>query len=369
MSDAIKNFVIVEVSTGYDDSATTVVLESGHGAKLPDPAVANFNLVWWNATDYPDPADDPDVEIPRVTARTTDTLTIVRPAVGNSYNGETSDNTAKNHNTAGKTYKMILAPTYKTFNDINTAIRNEQLKIENGWIDANETWTYASADDPTYTFTISGDKTGKYSAGMRIKLTQTTAKYFIITAVSYSSPNTTVTVYGGTDYDLANATITSPYYSMVKAPHGFPLAKSKWTVIKTDTSRRTQTTPTASTWYNLTNLNIVAPIGCWDAYYKANLQAFDDDSLEDAVFLITLSTANNSESNAKMTYTCALSAEHAASSGYLGSVMPTSAIDQIEITTKTTLYLNIAATTTDLDSINVRGDYGTTVISLVCAYL
>ena len=106
-----------------------------------------------------------------------------------------------------------------------TLATSESIKnfVGNGWTPALETWTYASADDPTYTFTISGDLTDKYSAGMRIKLTQTTAKYFIITKVAYSSPNTTITVYGGTDYDLANATITNPYYSVVKAPQGFPL--------------------------------------------------------------------------------------------------------------------------------------------------
>jgi len=66
-----------------------------------------------------------------------------------------------------------------------------------GWLISNETWTYASADAPTFTFTISGDKTTKYYPGQRIKLTQTTVKYFIITAVAYASPNTTITVYGG----------------------------------------------------------------------------------------------------------------------------------------------------------------------------
>ncbi|WP_442766606.1 hypothetical protein, partial [Mitsuokella multacida] len=100
------------------------------------------------------------------------------------------------------------------------------------WI-AGETWTYLGADAPTYTFTISGDKTSKYSPGMRIKLTQTTVKYFIIVAVSYSYPNTTVTIYGGTDYTLENAAITDPYYSMVKAPAGFPLDPAKWTVSAT----------------------------------------------------------------------------------------------------------------------------------------
>jgi hypothetical protein len=122
MSDSIKNFVKVTLNTGYDNAATTVVLIGGDGAKLPDPATANFNLVWWNSTDYANPADDPAVEIIRVTGRSTDTLTIVRPVVGNLYNGETSSNTAQNHNTGGKTYKMILAPTYKIFADIDTAI-------------------------------------------------------------------------------------------------------------------------------------------------------------------------------------------------------------------------------------------------------
>ncbi len=57
-----------------------------------------------------------------------------------------------------------------------------------GWIPTDEIWIFANADDPEFTFTISGDKTSKYSAGMKIKLTQqTTTKYFIITKVSYSS--------------------------------------------------------------------------------------------------------------------------------------------------------------------------------------
>jgi len=96
----------------------------------------------------------------------------------------------------------------------------ETLKryLGNGWVEADETWTYASAT----TFTISGDKRGKYQKGDKIKLTQTTDKYFRITNISYSSPNTTVTVDGLGIYTLANATITSPYFSKVETPQGFP---------------------------------------------------------------------------------------------------------------------------------------------------
>jgi len=87
-----------------------------------------------------------------------------------------------------------------------------------GWITANETWTYASAT----TFTVAGDQTDRYAVGDKIKLTQTTVKYFSVIAVSYSAPNTTVTVTGGSDYTLDNAAITSPYYSKATSPVGFP---------------------------------------------------------------------------------------------------------------------------------------------------
>lgn len=88
-----------------------------------------------------------------------------------------------------------------------------------GWISAGETWTYAS---PT-TFTIVGDKTAKYVPGMKIKFTQTTAKYFYISSRSYSSPNTTITVNGAGLYTVANATITNPYYSTANMLSGFPI--------------------------------------------------------------------------------------------------------------------------------------------------
>ena len=100
-----------------------------------------------------------------------------------------------------------------------TKIRDTQLANDlGGWIPAGETWTYASAT----TFTISGDKTDKYQVGDFIKLTQTTVKYFRVTNVSYSSPNTTVTIDGLVLSTFASATVTSPYYSKASNPQGFP---------------------------------------------------------------------------------------------------------------------------------------------------
>jgi hypothetical protein len=117
MPDAVKNFGVVNTSTGYDNTDTSIVLESGHGANLPDPAVDQYNLVWWNSTDYATPALDPDVEIVRVTAKSTDTLTVTR--------AQESTN-ASNKNIAGKTYTMFLGATAKVFTDIYTSVAAKQ---------------------------------------------------------------------------------------------------------------------------------------------------------------------------------------------------------------------------------------------------
>lgn len=99
MSDAVKNFAKSTVSTGYDAAATSIVLSGGGGAKFP---ATPFNVVWWNSTDYSDPSDDPNVEIVRVTAISTDTLTVTRAQESTG---------ASTKNTGGKTYTMIQAPT------------------------------------------------------------------------------------------------------------------------------------------------------------------------------------------------------------------------------------------------------------------
>ena len=107
----VTNFAKVQVSTVYNSAATSIVLLSGHGAKLPNTFA--FPLVWWNCSDFGAPEDDPFVEIVSVTARSTDTLTIVRAQDGTSAN---------NHNTGGKTYCMILTITKGMWDQIRTDI-------------------------------------------------------------------------------------------------------------------------------------------------------------------------------------------------------------------------------------------------------
>ena len=141
-----------------------------------------------------------------------------------------------------------------------------------GWVPVSESWSYLSADSPSFEISITGDKTSKYSPGMKVRLTQTTVKYFIITKVEYIGPNTVITIYGGTDYTLDNAVISYPYYSMVKSPQGFSLSPAKWSVVITDSTDRDKSSAVTGTWYytEMGSNNISVPIGCWILSYKAN---------------------------------------------------------------------------------------------------
>lgn len=80
MVDLHANLAISSVATAPSPatSGTSLVVASGEGARFP---VAPFNATVWPANALPDPSN---AEIVRVTARTTDTLTIVRAQEGTS---------------------------------------------------------------------------------------------------------------------------------------------------------------------------------------------------------------------------------------------------------------------------------------------
>ena len=93
------------------------------------------------------------------------------------------------------------------------------VTASDGWVPDSNTYTYASANS----FTVGAvDLTAVYSKGTRIKLTQTTAKYFVVSSSAFGGGTTTVNITGGTDYTLANAAITLPFYSYVDNPQGWP---------------------------------------------------------------------------------------------------------------------------------------------------
>lgn len=87
-----------------------------------------------------------------------------------------------------------------------------------GWQTSADTWVYASAS----TFTIAGvDRTAIFTKGTRLKFTNSTLKYAVVVSSSFST-DTTVTIAVNTDYVIANAAISSPFYSYQASPAGYP---------------------------------------------------------------------------------------------------------------------------------------------------
>jgi len=93
------------------------------------------------------------------------------------------------------------------------------IEKADGWTNSEDTWVYVSASS----FKVTGKNvTSMFRKGTKIKLVQSsTWKYFYVVSSSFST-DTTITITGGSDYTLANSTISSPRYSYAENPQTFP---------------------------------------------------------------------------------------------------------------------------------------------------
>lgn len=238
---------------------------------------------------------------------------------------------------------------------------------ENGWTAAGETWTFDTADAPTFTFKITGaDKTLKYTPGTKLQLTHSAAvKYFIVTAVAFAAGDTTVTVYGGTDYTLAAGAITLPFFSRDRSPASFPLNPAKWSVVVTDTSNRSQASPVSGTWYNLGSITISIPIGAWYVDWQAQVANDGGGAETTGSVNATLSTGSSSETDKEFSAFFQVSGLAAA-----GDVFGWASRQKIlNLASKTSYFLNAKTGNATSTSINFRGDISTTVVRAICAYM
>ncbi|MGE5432381.1 MAG: hypothetical protein ACM3QX_14965 [Syntrophomonadaceae bacterium] len=106
----VRNFCMVEVKSGYNELASGIELQDGEALKLPDPAAeGSFNLVWFNYTDYKNPADDPHREIIKVTSITGNFLEVQRGQEGIS---------ATTKNAPGRVYRLMLSLTRAAFEEL-----------------------------------------------------------------------------------------------------------------------------------------------------------------------------------------------------------------------------------------------------------
>lgn len=234
-----------------------------------------------------------------------------------------------------------------------------------GWTPySTVTPTSGTLDSPSFEIVFAGvDLSAVLYPGMRVKITQGTVKYFIITKVAFST-NTTVTLYGGTDYSLVatgTTAISAFSYSQSKAPAGFPLDPAKWTVEVTDTTSRNQASPVQNTWYNVGTISINVPIGAWHISWQGNIGA-DKGSNATIAAYATLSTANNSQSDADLT----AGVNSASVLQLIGCVGKTKFLT---VTAKTPYYYNTMTNVASLDHIYNDNASAKLIIRAVCAYL
>lgn len=182
MLDSVANFIQLTVSTGYGSSDTTIVLSAG-GSLLPSP---DFNMVWWDSTDYVNPALDPNVEIVRVTGVSGNTLTITREQEG-------TEATAKN--LSGKTYSMMLGITAKMITDIGSQLQQPwKLVTVSGTINGSNT-----------VFTLNGSITPYDANSLQLSL----ARQPQIQGIDYTFSGTTITYVTPPPAELAG----QPHYA------------------------------------------------------------------------------------------------------------------------------------------------------------
>lgn len=152
----------------------------------------------------------------------------------------------------------------------STNVANPQL--DTGWITPVGTWSFLSWSAATRTGVMNApsNATTKYSPGMRVKFSQATGgqKYCIITAVSA----TTITAFFPLGTTFTNETITSPFYSLHKAPLGFPLEETLWILQFTAPGTQAMMNVGAvNTWVNPGNYQLAVPVGAWRLRLQGNL--------------------------------------------------------------------------------------------------
>lgn len=199
----------------------------------------------------------------------------------------------------------------------------------------------------------------------------TIQKMAIITSVgAYSGGNTLITSWGGTDFSLVNATISSPKYSNVKVPFGFNANTDKWSVYYRNIATVTKTSPTTNVWYNTGDGGVVVgqiviPIGYWNGYYQSIVYGTTTAAQSLANLYCTLSDANNTESDISRTV---LFGMVMGASGTWGLTLPMNKELTYNLSVKSTQYFNIKGGGS-FANINMGGSISPLEIKLISGYL
>lgn len=256
-----------------------------------------------------------------------------------------------------------------------TNLQAQITQLQTGWTAIGGTCTYVSADGPIFVMNVTNADATPIGVGYKIRLTQTTEKYFIVVAKGApSGANTPITLYGGTDSTLTNAAITFPFYSNARTPINFPMDPDKWTITVTDTTLRTKTSPIVSTWFhNVDSGNlpwIDIPIGAWNIFYSAMGRL---EAAIGASFMrmeVALSTSTSSVSDTSLVSANSHNPGVVTTAAEAAVNMFRNLPKIISVAVKTRYYMIfMAQSSATPNSISLQGSIGTTVIKAVCAYL
>lgn len=181
-------------------------------------------------------------------------------------------------------------------------------------------------------------------------LTAGTVEYGIVTAASYST-NTTLTVQVPEGSAIpTSGGVSAVSYSQSRSPFGFPSSATKWDIILLTKQSLSQSAPTLGTWYNaFANgcMQITVPIGAWRVDYNQTI--YNGHAAGTSDVYITLSTANNTESDNQMT--CRYS-----TNGTNGAHGLAAKEREYNLSAATVYYLNIKAGSGGASSIYMLGD-------------
>lgn len=263
-----------------------------------------------------------------------------------------------------KDYPDTTAPIKaEDLNNIEDGLETVTNNVNNGWYSGQSgaVYSFVSWDASVRTGVVASslDVTGLLSVGMKVKFTQSeTVKFGIITAIT----STQITLFMGTDYILTNAPISDAFYSIVKAPYGFPLNPNKWSISVTNSSDIEKINPTINVWYD-SGISIDIPIGLWRIYYKAAIAPFSSSS-GNIVQRVSIGTATSGDVISDFT-------DRVFSEPSKGAGITITVENLKEISTKTKYYLLYGTTNVSVTPILriLGGSVTPTILKAVCAYL
>ena len=208
-----------------------------------------------------------------------------------------------------------------------------------------------------FVISINADMTSVLQVKDRVSFIQdATQKYAIVHAVgSYSSGATLITIYTGETYELTTSAISTPKYSHIANPLGFPQNRDIWDYVFSCSRASSKVSPSAGTWYGGTLLSdtgsaIALPIGAWLVDYCAPIYGNKASTTQYTV-KATLSTANNTEVYPDTT----IIAKSGGASGTISIFLTQTREKYFSVSSPTTLYVNVATPASGGTNIGLDG--------------